>query len=72
MKVKVVDSGLPFHPAVKFPRLCEEVSLPPSRGLYVVYNGYWTLYVQGKDGYPRFKGSYPELLTAVFHANKGG
>ena len=71
MKVKVVDSGLPFHPALKYPRLVVEIPSAPDRGLYVAFEGRWVIYVQGKDGYPRFMGAYKEFLTAIYHANKG-
>jgi hypothetical protein len=71
LKVKVVDSGLPFHPALKYPRLVVEVPSAPDRGLYVAYEGRWVIYVQGKDGYPRRQGAYAEFLTAIYYANKG-
>ena len=54
----------------KYPALVELVDEIPA-GVYIYFDGGWRVARTGKDGYPRQRGRFPSLHSAVFNATKG-
>jgi hypothetical protein len=53
----------------KYPMLVELVDKPT--GIYIFFDGMWKVAKMGKDGYPRYRGAFTSLHSAVYNARKG-
>ena len=53
----------------KYPMLVEVVDKPS--GVYIFFDGRWKVAKMGRDGYPRYRGAFTSLHSAVYNARKG-
>lgn len=55
----------------RYPKLITLVDKRP-QGIYIEWDNGWRVNKTGKDGYPRHRGTFQHIMSAVFNARKGG